>query len=366
MEKSLKHYLSEVEDFRNQSSKNFRHSLLDILLLSICAVFSGAENFEEIALFGRDKEEFLRIFIDFPNGIPSHDTIRRVFIHLDAESFNRQFMVWVEDSIAGLGLCFQQISIDGKTLRGSKSGIHLVSAVASELGLSLAQVKTCEKSNEITAIPALLDILLIKGCIVSIDAMGTQHTIIEKILAKGGDYFLALKKNQKTLHREVEEQFIRKSESYEVYQHSAWTASHNEIVDYQVSVCQDFTWVDSTEQWQELNSLIKVETQSKNRGKEERFYISSLNTLSAIQAFEIARGHWASENKLHWQLDVTFKEDQQRHRTGNAPENLALVRKVVLNVAQMKEKKLSKRKILKKMAWNDEYFLKMMKKILNI
>lgn len=366
MHKSLVGYLSELEDFRNTSSKNFRHPLLDILLLSICAVFSGAEDFEDIALFGRDKEDFLSSFIDFPHGVPSHDTIRRVFIHLDAQSFNHQLMSWVEDNLRGLGLSFSQISIDGKTLRGSKSGIHLVSAVASELGLSLGQVKTSEKSNEITAIPALLELLVLEGCIVSIDAMGTQHSIIEKILSKGGDYFLALKKNQKELHREVQEQFERKTEACEVYEKSAWTASHNQVVDYRVSVCQDFKWVDSKEKWQELKSLVKVETQSKNRGKEERFYITSLSDLTANKSFEIARGHWASENKLHWQLDVTFKEDQQRHRTGNAPENLALVRKIVLNTAQMKETKLSKRKILKKMAWNDEYFIKMMKDILNL
>ena len=159
----LSSYLSEIEDFRNTESKNFRHPLLDILLLSICAVFSGAEDFEEIALFGQEKEEFLKDFIVFPCGVPSHDTIRRVFLHRDAESFNRQFMAWVKDSLSGLGLSFKQISIDGQT-----------------------------------------------------------------------------------------------------YQTSHWTARHNRVVDYQVSVCQDFTWVESRPKWQEVNTLVKGQTQKPN------------------------------------------------------------------------------------------------------
>lgn len=366
MAKTLTYYLSQIEDFRNQDTQNFRHPLLDILLMSICAIFSGAEDFEEIAEFGKDKQDLLSKFIDFPHGIPSHDTIRRVFLHLDAQNFNRQFMAWVQDCLEGLGLSFRQITIDGKTLRGSKTGIHLVSAVASELGMSLGQVKTAQKSNEITAIPALLDLLIVKGCIVSIDAMGTQHKIIEKILEKKGDYFLALKGNQKELFEQVKEQFLLEQQSCENYQTSAWTGSHNQVVHYQVQTCKDFKWVANKENWQELNALIKISTQSPNRGIEVRYYISSLKDLTPQKAYDLARGHWAVENKLHWQLDVSFKEDQQRHRTGNAPENLSIVRKMVLNTTIIKEQKLSKKKILKKMAWNESYFLEMMKKILHL
>jgi hypothetical protein len=169
MNKPLSVHLSEIPDFR-RANKNFRHALLDILLLSILANFHGAEDFEEIAFFGKGKEDFLRKFIAFKNGIPSHDTIRRVFMHLDSAIFNTKFSAWVEDCLIDLRLTYKHISIDGKTLRGTKSGLHLVSAVASELGISLAQVKTDEKSNEITVIPELLDLLSLKGCIV---AMGT-------------------------------------------------------------------------------------------------------------------------------------------------------------------------------------------------
>ncbi|MEM6298441.1 MAG: ISAs1 family transposase [Bacteroidota bacterium] len=362
----LSDYLSKVPDFRNQSTRNFRHPLLDILLLSVCGIFCGAEDIEEIALFGKEKEDFLRKFIDFPNGIPSHDTIRRVFMHLDAESFNREFMAWVQACISDSELEFEQISIDGKVLKGSKSGIHLVSAVASELGLSLGQVKTSEKSNEITAIPKLLDLLVVKGCIVSIDAMGTQHEITDKIIDKGGDYFLALKGNQKSLHKQVQEQFERKPELCQVHKVSDWTASHNQAVGYEVQVCEDFTWVENKADWNELNSLVKVITTSEKRGREERFYISSIKALSAEKAHTLARGHWAVENKLHWQLDVTMKEDKQRHRSENVPENISLVRKMVLNIAKMKEPKLSRKKVIKKMAWNQEYFIEVMRSVFNL
>lgn len=364
MKKNLLDYLSEVPDFRKEN-KNFRHSLLDILFLSICAIFSGAEDFEEIALYGEDKLDFLQSFLPFSHGIPSHDTIRRVFMHLDAQAFNDQFIAWMQARLQEGGLSGKQISIDGKTLRGSKKGIHLVSAVLSELGLSLGQVKTEEKSNEITAIPELLDLLNLKDSIVSIDAMGTQHKIADKILAKGGDYFLALKGNQGNLFKQVAEQFER-SGAQESYQVQDWSASHNQVVSYEVGLSQDLTWVDNAPEWSALHSLVSIKTQSPLRGPETRYYISSLEKLSAQKAYELARGHWKIENQLHWQLDVTFKEDRQRHRTEQAPQNLSLIRKIVLNCIQMQEKKLSKKKVLKKMAWNEKYRLDMIKKVLNL
>ena len=318
MEKSLITYLEGVPDFR-QANKNFRHSLLDILLLSVCATISGAEDFEDIALFGSEKRSFLEKFIPFANGIPSHDTIRRVFMHLDSSSFNRQFMSWVEATVGDMG--GRQIAIDGKTLCGSKTGLHLVSAVVCELGVSLGQVKTEAKSNEITAIPALLDLLYIRGSIVSLDAMGTQHAIIDKILDKEADYFLALKGNQGILFNQVQQQFALKGAD-EVYVCSDWSASHNQVVKYEVSVTQDVAWVGNATQWRGLQSLVKVVTENPLRGTETRFYISSLHDLSAHKSYELARGHWRVENQLHWQLDITFHEDQLRHRTALAPEIL--------------------------------------------
>lgn len=352
MSKGLQGHLSELPDYRKRT-KNFRHELLDILMLSICAVFSGAEDFEEIELYGKQKESFLREFIPFLNGIPSHDTIRRVFLYLNPELFNLKFMAWVQESLKELNLDYQHISIDGKALRGSKSGIHLVSAVASELGISLGQVKTDEKSNEITAIPKLLDLLLLKGCVVSIDAMGCQRDIAKKIVDAQGDYFLALKDNQRSLAEGVKEQFLRTYKN-KPYQELLWTASHNEPVTYQVAVSHGIDWVDQAHKWEGLASLVRVETSSK-RGQETRYYISSIESLSEQQAMQLARNHWSIENRLHWQLDVTMREDQKRHRCEFAPENLALLRKMFLNMAYAKNEKISKKKLLKKMAWDEQF-----------
>lgn len=362
MSKALRDYLQEVPDFRREN-KNFRHSLLDILLLSVCAVFSGAEDFEDIALFGREKREFLQKFIPFANGVPSHDTIRRVFMHMDTGAFNEQFIGWMEASIGELS--GKQIAIDGKSLRGSKTGLHLVSALVSELGLSVGQVKTEAKSNEIKAIPDLLDLLYLRGSIVSIDAMGTQQAIVEKIVEKEADYFLALKGNQKELLAQVEEQFARKG-AQQTHLCSDWAASHNQGVNYEVSLSHDLSWVENASAWKGLQCVVKVESQSELRGKETRYYISSLTDLTAQKAYELARGHWRIENQLHWQLDLTFNEDRLRQRTEKGPENLALVRKIALNVAHMHEKKLSKRKFLKKMAWNENYCSEVVTKVFNL
>ncbi|MDX2304855.1 MAG: ISAs1 family transposase, partial [Microscillaceae bacterium] len=189
--------------------------------------------------------------------------------------------------------------------------------------------------------------------------------IADKILEKGGDYFLALKGNQGDLFAQVQDQFAR-MEAREVYQFSDWAANHNQVVDYEVAVSQDLSWIDNAPLWANLQSLVKVTTQSPLREQENRYYISSLDKLSAQKAYELARGHWSIENQLHWQLDVTFKEDQQRHRSGNAPQNLSLIRKIVLNSAHMHQKGLSKKKILKKMAWNEQYCMEMIKKVLQL
>ena len=321
---SLQDRLSAIPDFRKKN-KNFRHSLTDILMLSICAVFCGAENFEDMETFGRQRKDLLQEFIPLANGVPSHDTIRRVFLHLDDKLFNEVFLSWVQDNLKATSLC-KHISIDGKALRGSKSGIHIVSAVATQTGLSLAQVKTHEKSNEITAIPELLKLLALKDKIVSIDAMGTQKTIAEQIVEEQGDYLMALKGNQKGLLEQFERQWKLKGAS-DCYEFQDWSASHNKTVSYKVEVSHNLDWIEDKDDWPELSSLVKVETQSERRKKEVRYYISSLEELSALRAYQLTRGHWAIENKLHWQLDVTFKEDAQRHRSGHCAEELLVAQK---------------------------------------
>ena len=360
---SLQDRLSSIHDFRKKN-KNFRHSLTDILILSICAVFCGAENFEDIETFGRQRKELLQEFVPLANGILSHDTVRRVFIHLDATLFNEVFLSWVEESIKALP-DYEHISIDGKTLRGSKSGIHIVSAVATETGLSLAQVKTQEKSNEITAIPELLRLLALKDKIVSIDAIGTQKAIVEQIVKQQGNYLIALKGNQKGLLEQFERQWQLKGAS-DCYECQDWSASDNKIVNYKVELSNNLDWIEDKDDWPELSCSARVETQSEKRKKEVRYYISSLKDLSALRAYKLTRGHWAIENKLHWQLDVTFREDAQRHRTGESAENFSLLRKIVLNTINLHKEKSSKRKVLKQMAWGDDYFRTMIKKIFNL
>lgn len=358
MGRSLSAYLSEIPDFRRQN-KNFAHPLLDILLLSICAIFNGAEDFYEIEDFGKEKESFLRTFLQLPNGIPSHDTIRRVFQHIDNELFSLKFTAWMQELLTELEMPFQHISIDGKTLRGSKKGLHLVHAVASELGLCLGQVKSDEKSNEITAVPALLDMLYLKGCIVSLDAMGTQKEIAQKIVEKEGDYFLALKGNQKTLLEQVEQEFALEQPA-SCFEITDFSGSYGAVTHYQVGVCHQLKWIDNASQWANLQSVVRVKTNSDKRGEEIRYYISSLPRLEAKKAYQIARQHWSVENKLHWQLDVTLKEDSKRNRKDESAQNLSLLRKILLNVAQIHQPKISKKRIIKKMIWNQDFCLQML------
>jgi predicted transposase YbfD/YdcC len=363
MKHPLSAHLSEITDFRRQN-KNFAHPLLDILLLSICATFNGAEDFHEIEDFGKEKESFLRTFLELPHGIPSHDTIRRVFQYIDNDVFNAKFRAWMQALLDSLNLTYQHISIDGKTLRGAKTGLHLVHAFASELGVCLAQVKTDEKSNEITAIPNLLDTLYLKGCIVSLDAMGTQKEIAEKIVAKEGDYFLALKGNQKTLFEQVKQQFaIEQAESS--FKITDFSGSHRAVTAYEVGVCYQLKWIENASEWVNLQSVVCVKSKSNKRQEEVRYYISSVANLQAEQAYKLSPQHWSVENQLHWHLDVTLKEDSKRNRKDESAQNLSLLRKILLNVAQIKEPKLSKKRIIKKMMWNQEYFLQMLSEIIN-
>ncbi len=353
MARTLSEYLGEIPEFRRQN-KNFEHPLLDILLLSICALFNGAEDFQEIEDFGKQRIGFLRTFLSLPNGVPSRDTIRRVFLRLDNQVFNEKFMSWVKDLLTGLDLPFKHVSIDGKTLRGSHTNLHLVHAVASELGVCPGQVKTGEKSNEITAIPNLLDMLDLKGCIVSLDAMGTQKEIAKRIVEKEGDYFMALKGNQKTLLEQVGQQFsLEGTDSY--FEMEDFVGSHNAVTSYRVGVCHNPKWVENASEWPHLQSVVQIKGTSSKGHSDVRHYISSVEKLGAQQAARLARGHWGVENKLHWQLDVTLREDSKRNRKDASAENLSLLRKILLNVAQTHEPKMSKKRIIKKNEQKEDY-----------
>lgn len=357
----LHSHLNEIPDFRLEN-KNFLHKLSDILFLSICGILSGAEGFEEIAEYGKEKEEYLRNYLELPNGIPSHDTIRRVFIFTDTEAFNRHFMDWIRDNFGSelyVGCFLRQVSIDGKTMRGSglkgNKKTHIVSAFAE--GISLGQYKTSDKSNEITAIPKLLTLLQLSGSIVSIDAMGCQKAIAQQILDQKADYFLAVKENQASLFSQLKDSFVKEGNEM-VYQTADYSGNYNQVIEYEVEITSNLKWIEVKEEWPGLQTLIQVKTNRKQKDNttEHRCYISSKNLLSAEEAYQLARNHWGVENRLHWQLDVTFKEDANKTSTGNAPQNLALLHKIALNILTMdKTKKLSKKAKRKKAGWSNEY-----------
>jgi predicted transposase YbfD/YdcC len=349
---SILDYFAELPDPR-RDNENKRHKLIDILAISILATICGAEHFTEMEEYGEANEEFLRTFLELPHGIPSHDTFGDVYARLDTAEFKKCFVSWVEAIRTPTG--GEVIAIDGKTLRRShyrsagKGAIHLASAWATRNRLSLGQAKVDEKSNEITAIPELLSLLYIKGCIVTIDAMGTQKEIAEQIREKGADYVLALKDNQPNLRAEVEGIFEAECAAHKKEEKSEPGGSTKSADNYETSESghgrresrrvlslEAPEWLRNKGQWCDLNSLMMVEARRQLNDQvslERRYYISSLEP-DAKQAAEVTRSHWGIENLLHWVLDVAFREDDSRVRAGNAPENLALIRKLTHNLLQ--------------------------------
>lgn len=327
------------------------HDLLDILVLTVCAVVCGADDWEAVEMWGEAKLDWLREYIPLKNGIPSHDTIGRVFSAMDSATFQSCFTQWVS-TICG-SLVGQVVAIDGKTMRGShdhrlgKKAIHMVSAFASGQGLTLGQLKTAEKSNEITAIPELLSMLDVKGSIVTIDSMGCQTAIAKTITEQGADYVLALKGNHKKLQEQVADFFdIAEQYNYRALAVKPDVSSdkgHGRVESRRV-VALSSEHLEKVDAWVGLKSIIMVESireMGEKRTSERRFYLSSLEPDSR-QIGNAIRAHWAVENQLHWCLDVTFKEDACRTRDGNAAENLNIIRKITMNLLrQDTSKKLS-------------------------
>jgi predicted transposase YbfD/YdcC len=355
-------FFEPLED-HSRSSGNKQHELLDIVAISICGVICGADSWEEIHEYGRIKEEWLSSFLVLPNGIPSHDTFNRVISSLCPKKFEECFSSWVSSLIEATG---DVISIDGKTICGAKvngkSPIHMVSAWASEHNLALGQVKVTEKSNEITAIPTLIESLAIEGAIITIDAMGCQKKIAKSIINKKANYVLALKENQPDLLEEVIDEFrfsaIEKTSTDIDY-------GHGRIETRICSVIKNFDLVSSHKDWSAMTSIVRIESTREFKGKDKiesstRYYISSLDK-SAEEFQKIIRSHWAIENKLHWTLDVAFGEDLNRKRSSNAAQNFSLINKIALNLAKKENScKLgikSKRKIA---GWDENYLLKIL------
>ena len=350
-----------------RSHINQQHDIVDILLIGIISVICGAETWKQMVEFSSSKEVFLRKFLKLENGIPSEDTINRLFSSIDSHQFESCFTEWV-NSISQITKG-QVIAIDGKTIRGAKSKgkkspVHMVSAWANENNIVLGQVRVNEKSNEITAIPQLIEKLMIEDCIVTIDAMGTQTDIAENIINNGADYILAVKNNQKQLSEEIKDEFKFSKVSDT---NTNIDYGHGRIETRKCSVISDFLFIENKgNKWKNLNQIIRIESlrEFKNSDKADeksiRYYISSLEN-NAEQYQQNIRSHWGVENKLHWTLDVGFSEDASRKRNKNAAQNYSILLKIALNL--LKNEKTEKQGITGKRlkaGWNEDYLLKVL------
>ena len=355
-------FFKDLHDPRQRGKVSY--PLEEILLLCLIAVLAGAETITDIAVFGVKKLALLRRFRPFHDGTPTHDHLGDILAALDSEQFQRCFAAWVA-SITGIpeGV----IAIDGKTSRRSgcktkgKAAIHVVSAFATHRRLVLGQVKVAAKSNEIVAIPKLLDLLTIEGAIVTIDAMGCQREIARQILDKKADYILALKGNQGSLREDVElfvsEQQGNGFKDTTITHHETVDADHGRIETRTVTVIHDSAWLNHRHDWPGLKAVAIVESTRETSGKietETRFYITSL-TGPASRVGPAIRDHWRIENSLHWVMDMTFRDDECPVRTNHAPATLAVIRNMAQNLIRQTPGKQSIRLHRKTAAWDDDY-----------
>ena len=362
-------YFKDMVDPRQQGKVTY--PLDEILLLCLLGVMAGSDTFVDIALFGTKKLAFLRRFRPFKDGTSAHDHLGDILAVLDADQFQRCFVAWVS---AVTGVPEGVIAIDGKTVRRShhkksgKAAIHMVSAFAARQHLVLGQVKVAEKSNEIIAIPKLLDMLAIEGAIVTIDAMGCQRDIAQKVIDKKADYLLALKGNQGTLREDVEvfvaEQKARDFKDTTISRHEAVDGDHGRIETRTITVIHDVEWLQSRHRWPGLNSVVIVESTREIGDKierETRYYVTSLVLLACLVGL-IVRSHWAVENSLHWVLDMIFRDDECRVRTDHAPANFTTIKHMALNLIRRAPGKHSLRLRRKAAAWDDDFLHDMLVK----
>jgi predicted transposase YbfD/YdcC len=364
---SILPFLESITDPRIERTK--KHLLTDILTITICAVICGAEGWEDIEIYAEANEKWFQTFLELPNGIPSHDTLARVFAKLSPKEFQTAFQAWID--LVQQGAPRQVLAIDGKTLRHSfdraaeKSAIHMVSAWAASSGLVFGQVKVTDKSNEITAIPKLLEVIDVKGNIVTIDAMGCQKEIASSVTEKEGDFVLSLKGNQGNLHEGVKLAFdtVNLTSLEETTTHFFKTvdADHGRIETRECYLMSALNHLELIEGWSGIKSFGMVVSTREIGDKstsETRYFITSLYS-NAEEFGKSVRQHWGIENSLHWVLDVTFREDDCRIRKDNAAENFAIVRHIALNLA--KSEKTHKRGIRAKRllaGWDRDYLLK--------
>jgi predicted transposase YbfD/YdcC len=362
---ALEHFLTcwqELDDPRTSNAS--LHDFHELLMISLCSVLCGGQTAVDMALFAEAKETFLRGFLRLEHGLPSHDTFSRLFRSLDADQFRaafQRFMSGFSEQIQGV------VAIDGKVLRRSfdhasgKSPLHMVSAWGCEQRLVLAQIATDVKSNEITAVPKLLAMLSLQGTIVTTDALNCQRAIATQIVDQGGDYALALKQNQGTLHNDVI-LFLDDPASNVITAAPTLDADHGRIETRTATVSTDIGWLQETHHWPGLAAIGKVhrirEIGSKTTTETAYFLLSTKLTPERLN--EVVRSHWGIENRLHWRLDVVMNEDQNRTRLGNGPRNLVVLRHMALNVMQKDGSKGSLRGKFKRAAWNDAYLTKLL------
>jgi predicted transposase YbfD/YdcC len=355
-------YFKDLPDVRQRGK--VMYPLAEVLLLCLLAVLAGAETVTDIARFGEKKLDLLRRLRPFAAGTPAHDHLGDILATLDAEAFQRCFVAWVA---ALIGVPEGVVAIDGKTVRRSKGAakeaIHMVSAFAARQRLVLGQVKVADKANEIVAIPKLLDMLAIEGAVVTLDAMGCQRAIAQKIVDKKADYILALKGNQGALRKDVElfvaEQKARDFKDTTISRAETVDADHGRIETRAVTVIHDIEWLQEQHAWPGMKSVVIVESTREISGKTERetrFYITSL-VLLANQLASLVRDHWAVENSLHWVLDMVFRDDECRLRTDHAPANFTTLKHMALNLIRRAKTKDSIRLRRKVAAWDDEFLV---------
>lgn len=361
-------HFSSLKDHR--LDRNKLHSLIDIIVLAICAISSGANGWEAIEDFGKEKEAWLRQYIPLKNGIPSHDCIAYTLCRVSPMAFRDCFMNWVnavKEQTAG-----EVVAIDGKTARGSRDRknnrhpLHMVSAWACSNRLVLAQEATAEKSNEITAIPKLLAILELKGCIVTLDAMGCQKAIAAQIIQQGADYVLGLKGNQGHLHEAVEDFFnTAQSADFRAVDYDyieEIDKDHGRLETRRYWITEELSSLSAVTDWTGLRSIGKVERecwQNDKKTVETRYFINSI-PADAGQFAKAVRGHWGVENPLHWRLDVILGDDASRIRKNNGPAIITSMRQLCLNLFENEPSSLSLAKKRRKAAWNDEYRAKVL------
>ena len=378
VDETIGKYFGELRDPRLERTRD--HELKNILVLAICAIIGGADNWEDVEEFGKAKIEWFKSILDLPNGIPSHDTFGRVFARLDPEGFRRGFVNWVA------GVCRvlpgQVIAIDGKKPHGSKDAgigrgaIDMVSAWAAENELVLGQIKVDDKSNEITAIPELLKMLAIAGCIVTTDSMGCQVEIAKTCQEQGADYVLALKENQPLMYADVQRLFedldVSPKGSYAFDYTSSFDNTHGRAEKRQcwtISAPEIVQHLRGAQRWEKLACVVRVRREyleGQEKKCEDRFFLSSLPG-QARQVLSGVRTHWHVENKLHWVLDIAFREDDSRVRKDFGPENFAVLRHIALNL--LKQEQTSKRGIKGKRlraAWDTDYLELVLSGLLNL